>query len=213
MRGRFITVEGIEGVGKSTHLAHMAEHLRRAGIVVTVTREPGGTPLAEELRRIVLHASVPLPVEAELMLMFTARALHLAEVIRPALARGEWVLCDRFTDATRAYQGGGRGQPRERIEMLAEWIHGDLTPDLTLLLDAPVDNALARTRGRGSEDRFERETQAFFERVRRTYLQLASDNPQRFAVVDAAASLAEVEGEVLALLDIFLESNLDIDLK
>jgi len=213
MRGRFITLEGIEGVGKSTHLALMAEHLRRAGIVVTVTREPGGTPLAEELRRIVLHASAPLPVEAELMLMFTARAVHLAEVIRPALARGEWVLCDRFTDATRAYQGGGRGQPRERIEMLAEWIHGDLTPDLTLLLDAPVDTALARTRGRGSEDRFERETQAFFERVRETYLQLASDNPQRFAVVDAAASLAEVEGEVLALLDVYLQTHLHLDCK
>jgi dTMP kinase len=209
MRGRFITVEGIEGVGKSTHLVHLAEHLRRAGIVVVVTREPGGTPLAEELRRIVLHASSPLPVEAELMLMFTARAVHLAEVIRPALARGEWVLCDRFTDATRAYQGGGRGQPRERIEMLAEWIHGDLAPDLTLLLDAPVDTALARTRGRGSEDRFERETQSFFERVRQTYLQLARDNPQRFAVVDAAASLVEVENEVLTLLDNFLENNLN----
>ncbi|MCC5869761.1 MAG: dTMP kinase [Gammaproteobacteria bacterium] len=196
MPGCFITLEGIEGVGKSTNLAAMAEQLRRANLSVVVTREPGGTPLAEELRRVVLHAGEPLSETAELLLMFAARSIHVEQLIRPALARGDWVLCDRFTDATRAYQGGGRGQAAARIETLAEWVHDDVQPDLTVLLDAPVEVALARTRGRGSEDRFERETHAFFERVRASYLAQARREPGRFVVVDATASLEEVQKQL-----------------
>ncbi len=192
MPGCFITLEGIEGVGKSSNLAAIADQLRGAGISVVVTREPGGTPLAEELRRVVLHATEPVSEEAELLLMFAARAIHVEQLIRPALARGDWVVCDRFTDATRAYQGSGRGQPLARIDTLAGWVHADVQPDLTVLLDAPVEVALARTRGRGSEDRFERENLAFFERVRAGYLDLARREPARFLVVDAAAPLGEV---------------------
>lgn len=208
MPGCFITLEGIEGVGKSSNLAAMADHLRRASISVVVTREPGGTPLAEELRRVVLHATEPVPEEAELLLMFAARSSHVQQLIRPALERGDWVLCDRFTDATRAYQGGGRGQPITRIETLADWVHADVRPDLTVLLDAPVEVALARTRGRGSDDRFERETRAFFERVRASYLAQARYEPARFVVVDATAPLDEVREQLQNHLDRFIELHL-----
>ena len=204
MRGCFITVEGIEGVGKSTNIAAMAELLRRAGISVVVTREPGGTPLAEELRRMVLHATEAVPEEAELLLMFAARSIHVAGLIRPALERGDWVLCDRFTDATRAYQSGGRGQPIARIDTLAAWVHDDISPDLTILLDAPVEVALARTHGRGSADRFERETAAFFERVRSSYLALASSDPARFVILDAGAPLEDVRRQLTIQLEHFI---------
>jgi len=208
MPGCFITLEGIEGVGKSTNLAAMAEQLRRADLSVVVTREPGGTPLAEELRRVVLHATEPLSETAELLLMFAARSIHVEQLIRPALARGDWVLCDRFTDATRAYQGGGRGQAAARIETLAEWVHGDLQPDLTVLLDAPVQVALARTQGRGSEDRFEREAHGFFERVRASYLAQARREPGRFVVVDATMSLEEVQKQLATHLEEFILRNI-----
>lgn len=208
MPGCFITLEGIEGVGKSTNLAAMAEQLRRANITVVVTREPGGTPLAEELRRVVLHATEPLSESTELLLMFAARSIHVEQLIRPALARGDWVLCDRFTDATRAYQGGGRGQPMARIETLADWVHADVQPDLTVLLDAPVEVALARTRGRGSEDRFERETRAFFERVRASYLDQARREPRRFLIVDASTPLAQVSQQIATHLESFITNNI-----
>jgi dTMP kinase len=208
MRGRFITVEGIEGVGKSTNLAWMAVRLREARLELVTTREPGGTPLAERLREVVLHATEPVPEVAEMMLMFSARAIHLAGLVEPALARGAWVLCDRFTDATRAYQGGGRGQPMDRIETLADWVHGHLQPDLTVLLDAPVELALARTAGRGSEDRFERERGEFFERVRRCYLALAAREPDRFRVVDASGPLEAVRAQLAQVLDEFVTASL-----
>lgn len=207
MTGRFITVEGIEGVGKSTNIRWLAERLQARGIDVLLTREPGGTPLAEQLREVLLHAEEAVPPVAELLLMFAARAVHLQNQIRPALAAGRWVLCDRFTDATRAYQGGGRGESAERIEALAAWVHGDLVPNRTLLLDAPVEVALARTRGRGSEDRFERESLAFFGRVRDAYLEIAAREPQRVVTVDAAGPLGEVRTGLDAILDDLLESE------
>ncbi|MCC5860952.1 MAG: dTMP kinase [Gammaproteobacteria bacterium] len=207
MSGRFITVEGIEGVGKSTNVRWLAERLRARGIDVLLTREPGGTPLAERLRDVLLHADEAVPPVAELLLMFAARAVHLENQIRPALAAGRWVLCDRFTDATRAYQGGGRGEAGERIEQLADWVHGDLSPTRTLLLDAPVDVALGRTRGRGSEDRFERESRAFFGRVRERYLAIAAREPARVVTVDATAPLAEVQARLAQIIDELVENE------
>ena len=187
MRGRFITFEGGEGAGKSTMMARCRKWFSDRGIEVLVTREPGGTALAEKIRAIVLdreHGSLS-PV-AELLLVFAARAQHLDELIRPALAQGTTVLCDRFTDATWAYQGAGRGLPSELIAALEQAVHGDLQPDLTLLLDLPVELGLHRISGRGLADRMERESAAFFERVRQNYLQRAAAAPQRFAVVDAS---------------------------
>lgn len=190
MRGRFITFEGGEGAGKSTMIARCRQWFADRGVEVLITREPGGTVLAEKIRAIVLdreHGSLS-PV-AELLLVFAARAQHLDELIRPALARGTTVLCDRFTDATWAYQGAGRGLPADLISALEQAVHGDLQPDLTLLLDLPVELGLHRISGRGLADRLEQESAAFFERVRQNYLQRAARAPQRFAVVDA--SLAE----------------------
>lgn len=186
-RGRFITVEGIEGAGKSTLLQGLAEMLRARGIVVCATREPGGTPLAEDIRSLVLaRRAEGMPPAAELLLMFAARASHVAQRIEPALARGEWVLCDRFTDASRAYQGGGRGMASADIEGLARVAHPQLAPDLTLLLDLAPEAGLARARQRGAGgDRFEDEALAFFTRVRDHYLALARAEPQRFRVLDA----------------------------
>lgn len=196
-RGRFITVEGIEGAGKSTHLAAVRDLIEEAGYRVVLTREPGGTPLGEAIRGLLLRPDAgPMSADAELLLMFGARAEHLARVIRPALSGGDWVLCDRFTDATYAYQGGGRGIPEERIAALERWVHGDLQPDLTLLLDLPVATGLARVARRGPEDRFEREEQAFFERVRATYRARAERFPERFRVVDTDADPAEVRRRV-----------------
>jgi dTMP kinase len=186
-RGRFITVEGIEGAGKSTLLQGLAEVLRARGLEVCATREPGGTPLAEDIRNLVLaRRAEGMPAAAELLLMFAARASHVAQKIEPALARGEWVLCDRFTDASRAYQGGGRGMDYADIEALARVAHPGLAPDLTLLLDISPDAGLQRARQRGAGgDRFEDEALAFFTRVRARYLSLADSEPQRFRVLDA----------------------------
>ena len=207
-RGKFITLEGIEGAGKSTVARLVCESLRARGIMVLATREPGGTPLAERVRQVVLERGTEAvsPV-TETLLMFAARALHVDNVIRPALARGEWVVCDRFTDATRAYQGCGRGVDAALIESLAQAVHADLKPDLTLLLDLPVATGLARARARSgaASDRFEAETVSFFERVRAGYLALAAREPGRFRRIDAAQGLEEVEhqiGIVLALTSI-----------
>lgn len=202
-RGRFLTLEGIEGAGKSTLARFAAEWLRGQGIVVQLTREPGGTPLAERLRQIVLERGAePLSAVAETLVMFAARALHVAQVIEPALERGEWVLCDRFTDATRAYQGGGRGVDAALIDALAGAVHPELSPDVTLLMDLPVSAGLARAKNRGgaATDRFEAETVSFFERVRQAYLRLAREEPKRFRLIDATQPLAQVERQVIAAL-------------
>lgn len=194
-RGRFITLEGIEGAGKSTAARHVAQYLGQRGLTVLATREPGGTPLAERVRQIVLERGTErLTPVTETLLMFAARALHVDNVIRPALARGEWVVCDRFTDATRAYQGYGRGVDAGLIEGLARAVQGDLVPDCTLLLDLPVAVGLARARARAAvaTDRFEAETVGFFEKVRAGYLALARQEGARVHVIDAAAPLPEV---------------------
>jgi dTMP kinase len=186
-RGRLVTVEGIEGVGKSTQVRLLAEHLREAGLRVVETREPGGTEIGEGIRALLLRpTAAPMEAETELLLLFAARSEHLARVVRPALAEGVWVVCDRFTDASYAYQGGGRGIPPERIAVLEDLVQGSLKPDLTLLLDAPLDLALSRARSRGSSDRFEREGQRFFEAVRAAYLERARRDPGRIRVIDAS---------------------------
>jgi dTMP kinase len=193
-RGRFITLEGIEGSGKSTLARELALWLRARGITVHATREPGGTPLAESIRALVLaRGSEPMPAAAELLLMFAARAVHVENLIRPALARGEWVLCDRFTDASLAYQGSGRGIDEIQILALSQVAHPGLHPDLTLLLDLPPAEGLARARGRADGgDRFEDETLAFFERVRRGYQSLAQHDPTRFRCLDATRPVKDV---------------------
>lgn len=191
-RGKFITLEGVDGAGKSTHLAWIAERLRAGGREVVVTREPGGTPLGERLRELLL--AEPMHIETETMLMFAARREHLARVIAPALEAGRWVLSDRFTDATYAYQGSGRGLSIDRIAALEQWVHGDLQPDLTLYFDLPVE--VARRRLSASEstpDRFEREAVGFFERVRSGYLERAASHPHRIRVIDAAESLDNIK--------------------
>ena len=194
MTGRFITIEGGEGAGKSTAQAFLAEMLSAKGITVVQTREPGGTPLAEAIRRNLLSLDEEAPVEmAELLLVFAARAQHLAKVIEPALARGEWVLCDRFTDATYAYQGAGRGMSVEQINKLEELVQGDRRPDTVLLMDMPPEIGLQRAKARGALDRFEQEAQAFFERVREGYLRRAKLDPKRYVIVDAAKPLPKVQ--------------------
>jgi len=203
-RGRFITLEGIEGAGKSTVAQLVSEWLASRGITARVTREPGGTPLAERVRRIVLERGPEIIApRAETLLMFAARSIHVENLIRPALARGEWVICDRFTDATRAYQGYGRGMDSAWIEQLATAIHGDLQPDCTLLLDLPVEVGLERARGRSgvAADRFEAEAVEFFERVRQGYLLIARQEPKRVRVIDAAAALASVTDQVTRALE------------
>lgn len=208
-RGRFITLEGSEGVGKSTNLDRVAHWLSSRGVEVVCTREPGGTPRAEAIRELLLapDCGEALCVDAELLLIFAARAQHVAQCIRPALARGAWVLCDRFTDATFAYQGGGRGIPPERIAELERFVLGGLEPDLTLLLDMPVAAAQQRLQGRlaasgGERDRFERERGAFFEAVRQAYLARAAAAPGRIAVIDAAAPLATVQARLADCLEL-----------
>jgi len=207
MRGRFITMEGGEGAGKSTMMERVAQWLEQSGHRVIQTREPGGTELAEKLRDILLDRNnLLLCGTAELLLMFAARAQHLDERIRPALARGDWVLCDRFTDATWAYQGGGRGLPREHIEALENLVHGDLQPDLTLLLDLPVKLGLRRASDRSQADRFEGEAIEFFQRVRKAYLERAAAAPGRFSVIDASRELEEVWAEIRSVLQARLVS-------
>jgi dTMP kinase len=204
--GLFITLEGPERAGKSTNRDYLAERLREHGIDVLLTREPGGTPLAEQVRELLLAPSNEImAADTELLLVFAARAQHLDQVIRPALARGCVVLCDRFTDATYAYQGGGRGLPETRIAVLEEFVQGALRPDLTLVFDLPVEVGLARAAARGRLDRFEQEGRQFFDAVRHTYLRRAAEQPQRYRILDAAQSLSEVQQALDKLLPQLLE--------
>ncbi len=197
MNGKFITVEGIEGVGKTTNIDFIHRQLLAAGKTVVVTREPGGTPLGEAIRGLLLDPEYTgMDANCELQLMFAARAEHLAKVVWPALESGQWVLCDRFTDATYAYQGGGRGIDTETIACLEKLVQGDFRPDLTLLLDVPVEVGLARANRRGSLDRFEQEKVAFFRRVRQYYLDLARQYDGRYRVIDAAQPLEGVQRQL-----------------
>ena len=196
--GRFITLEGIDGAGKSTHVPWIAGRLEATGHPIVTTREPGGTPLGEALRSLILRE--PMTHDSEALLMFATRREHLDRVIRPALSRGDWVLCDRFTDATYAYQGGGHGVDRTRIRELEQWIHGDCQPDLTLLFDVPAGVSRARLERAQAEgrslDKFEREAGAFFERVRNAYLERARDDPRRFRVIDSTRPLEDVRAAI-----------------
>ena len=204
MKGKFITVEGIEGVGKTTNIDFIHQQLQAAGRDVVLTREPGGTPLAEAIRGLLLDpAYTGMDSTCELQLMFAARAEHLAKVVWPALEQGQWVLCDRFTDATYAYQGGGRGIDSGVIARLEELVQGDFRPDLTLLLDVPVEIGLARASKRGALDRFEQEKVAFFERVRNTYLEMAQRSPDRYRVIDASLPLNDVQNQIAAILSTY----------
>ncbi|MGH8778581.1 dTMP kinase [Paraburkholderia sp.] len=197
-RGKFITFEGIDGAGKTTHLAWFRERLEAkvgtTGPGVVMTREPGGTALGEALREILLHRSMDLETEA--LLMFAARRQHLAEVIEPALTRGDWVLSDRFSDATFAYQGGGRGLPRDKLETLERWVQGGFQPDLTILFDVPPATASERRSSARDPDRFESESDAFFTRTRAEYLRRAEEAPYRFAIVDSTQSIAAIQNQL-----------------
>ncbi|MBB6092102.1 dTMP kinase [Povalibacter uvarum] len=206
MRGKFITIEGGEGVGKSTQIAFVREWLLAQGRETVFTREPGGTPRAERLRELLLENSgETMPDECELLMVFAARSTHLANVIRPALERGAWVVCDRFTDATYAYQGGGRGMDVSQIATLEQWVQKDLRPDLTLLLDAPLDLTSSRAQHRnttiGTTDRFEREQREFFERVRSTYRARAQREPNRIVVIDASVERDQVSASIRAAIE------------
>ena len=189
-KAKFITFEGVDGAGKSTHLDWFAATLRQRGIDLLVTREPGGTPLGEQLREIVLNQ--PMHVETETLLMFAARREHVEKIIRPALQAGTWVISDRFSDASFAYQGGGRGVPLDKLEQLEQWVHPDLQPDLTLLFDIPIEVARLRLANNVSLDRFEQEQGHFFERVRQAYLARSQNNPARFSVIRAEQSRDDV---------------------
>ena len=203
-RGKFITLEGIEGAGKSSQLAFIQGFLQRAGNTVVLTREPGGTALGEKIRELLLdYRNDAMASDTELLLMFAARAQHLAQVICPALARGDWVLCDRFTDATYAYQGGGRGIAHERIAAMESWVQGELRPDLTLLLDLPEDIGLQRAGQRSAPDRFERERAEFFKRVRAAYLDMAKTYAARYRVIDASQPQDAVQHAVQQTLEEF----------
>ncbi|WFP52168.1 dTMP kinase [Methylomonas sp. EFPC3] len=200
--GRFITLEGGEGVGKSTNLQFIRQCLAERNIPLLVTREPGGTPIAEKIRAILLdHSEEALSEQAELLLVFAARSQHIRHVIQPALQRGQWVVCDRFTDATYAYQGAGRNMDSAAIAWLERMVQGGLRPDLTFVLDAPVETGLQRAKRRGELDRFETEQGDFFERIRQSYLQRAADDPARYRVVDAALPLPQVQARLLAELE------------
>ena len=195
--GRFITVEGGEGAGKSSNIAFIEGFLASNGIEVVMTREPGGTPVGEEIRDLLLdHRHGGMGEDTELLLMFAARAQHISQVIKPALAAGKWVLCDRFTDASYAYQGGGRDIAMERIRILEEWVQGTLRPHMTLLLDLPVDVGMARATRRSAPDRFEIEAGRFFERVRTAYLEIAYRDPDRVKIVDASGDLDRVQCQI-----------------
>ena len=201
MRGQFITFEGTEGVGKSTQLANAASTLENLGVDVLVTREPGGTPMAEHIRELLLATRDEVVHETtELLLMFAARAQHLHTRILPALDAGQWVLCDRFTDATFAYQGGGRGVSQERIALLENLVQGNVRPDHVILFDAPVETGMARARRRGELDRFEQEDLEFFQRIRNTYLDRANEAQDRYHIINAARPLNQVSEEVVQLL-------------
>jgi len=207
-RGLFISVEGIEGVGKSSNIEALVTHIENEGYEVLTTREPGGTPLAEEIRQLLMHrGDEPISGVAELLMMFAARSLNVNNNIRPALDAGKWVVCDRFTDSSRAYQSGGRGLPMEMVNELANWVHADLWPDLTILLDAPVEVGMARAGKRSEPDRIEQEEHAFFARVRDSYLQQAKAEPERFVVLDTTRSLSAVQADVVALAQRLINDN------
>ncbi len=195
-RGKFITLEGMDGAGKTTHLEWLRARLEARGLAITVTREPGGTPLGEALRKLLLEGREERHPETEALLMFAARHEHIARVIEPALAGGSWVLCDRFTDATYAYQSGGSGVDWDRIAVLENWVQGNLQPDLTLYFDVDAETGRARTRQVRAPDRFEREQQAFYDRVRAAYLRRAGEHPQRIRVVNAALAISDVQKEL-----------------
>lgn len=199
--GKFISFEGIDGAGKSTHIAFVAELLRARGLTVVTTREPGGTPLGESLREMVLHQQMHLETEA--LLMFASRREHLAQVIEPALARGDWVISDRFTDATFAYQGGGRHLALDKLEALEQWVHPHLQPDLTFLFDVPLTVARARLDAERVLDRFEQEQADFFAATRAEYLRRAAQFAQRFRVIDSTRAISEIQQEIRQLLAAF----------
>jgi len=200
-KGKFITVEGGEGAGKSSNLSFIQSLLEAAGIEVVFTREPGGTDLGEDIRELLLgHKHTGMADDTELLMMFASRAEHLNRKIIPALEAGTWVLCDRFTDATYAYQGGGRNISFERIALLEDWVQGDLRPDITLLLDLPVETGLERARNRSEPDRFESEKIEFFENVRSAYLKIAHNEPERVKVIDASKPLEEVQMQIKSVL-------------
>lgn len=202
MIGLFITLEGIEGVGKTTQLEFVADYLQKQGREIVITREPGGTPVGEGVRSLVLdNKHTGMAADTELLLMFAARAEHIDKVIRPALEAGKVVLCDRFTDASYAYQGLGRNISTERISILEDWVQKGLNPDLTLLLDAPVEIGLDRAAKRSEKDRFESEALDFFEAVRNCYLEIAKNDPQRMKVIDASLDLENVKSQVLSILE------------
>jgi dTMP kinase len=195
--GRFISIEGGEGVGKSTSVAYIQEYLQTSGIELVSTREPGGTKLAEDLRSLLLnHHDERVDPFTELLMMFAARRQHITEVIQPALAAGKWVLCDRFTDASYAYQGYGRNLPLAFIDSLAKWVHGETNPDMTLLLDVDIEVGMQRARQRNSLDRIESENMAFFETVRQGYLTRAKAEPKRFKIIDASQDIASVQTQI-----------------
>lgn len=203
-RGRFITIEGIEGVGKTTNIEFIENYLRQRDIILLSTREPGGTPLAENIRTLLLDTrEEKVDGVTELLLMFAARAQHVSTIIKPALARGEWVLCDRFTDSSYAYQGGGRKIPLQQIEQLEELVLGAFGPDLTIILDLPVEQGLQRAEQRSAKDRFEQEEQMFFNRVRQVYLQRAKKYPLRCRLVETTPALEEVHKALAKVLDEF----------
>ncbi|MBJ89510.1 MAG: dTMP kinase [Woeseia sp.] len=196
-RGRFITIEGIEGTGKSTNVEFLKSLVKEHEVEVITTREPGGTPLAEQIRELLLvHREENLPPLTELLLFFASRSVMLKNLVIPALERGDWVICDRFTDATRAYQGAGRGLDISVIEQLADWVHGGLQPDLTVLLDAPAELGISRVKSRGQGDRMDSQELIFYEKVRTAYLNLAKENSERFVVVDATESLVDVQNSI-----------------
>jgi dTMP kinase len=200
--GKFITIEGIEGVGKTTARNFIEQYLKRHQVEYVLTREPGGTPIAEDVRQLLLkNRDEIMSPDTELLLLFAGRAQNISQVIRPALQRGEWVVSDRFTDASFAYQGGGRNIPQKHIANLADWVQGDLQAHLTLLLDAPVEIALKRIAGRGVKDRIENEAEAFFERVRQQYLNRAEQFSDRFRVIDATQDVSQVQQCIAAAID------------
>ncbi|MCC7549298.1 MAG: dTMP kinase [Burkholderiales bacterium] len=202
---RFITLEGVDGAGKSTHAPWIARWLEERGVALCLTREPGGTPLGERLRDLLLDPAQRVDAKAEALLMFAARRQHLVDLIEPSLARGHWVLCDRFTDATFAYQGGGRGIATARLALLEEWVQGDRQPDLTLYFDVPVEVARTRLLANRTLDRFEQEQRAFFERVRAGYLERARQAPQRIRVLDATREIAQVQRDLAGILEPLVE--------
>ena len=201
-KGKFITIEGSEGAGKSTNIRFIQDYLSEKKIDFISTREPGGTPIAEKIRDLLLDkANTRLCNDAELLLMFAARAQHLNELIIPALESGKWVLSDRFTDASYAYQGGGRGLSWEKIAQLEQFVQGNLRPDATILLDIPVEEGMQRVRDRGETDRFEQEQLSFFKRIRDTYLKLARDNPERFHIINTQPAIDEVYKQLAAVME------------